>query len=304
MGISFFIKNLKENESLVIEKILEIGEPLSQYSLDEADEQIEEFLNEKLEEFECLLVGEEGKSARGFEISYNSETKYFGIRVYTPCSIGDWETAFEFMKKLGKYLGNDKIIDEDGEEYFSENINSYPYEEDIKYGIQALSENFESKEHRSFNVFGIYRPVAFNEKMIDEMLKSENPVKKFSEIITDIQYIDAYTATQKFYNIENEICGVYTLTESVRTILPFKPAVEFQNMEIVKNEDVKKWKLILVVINGDPNDEKSYEMVGNIDYSQFIENLPKDKYSFIDGEYIVVEPLDKEEILNKILKSA
>ena len=295
MSISFFIKNLNENESLTVEKVLEIGETLSQYSLDEADENIESFLNEKLESFDCVVVGEDGKSARGFEISYNGETKYYQVRLYTPCSIGDWETAFDFIKKLGEYSKNDKIIDEEGNEYPLENIHSYPYEKNIEYGIQSLNKNFENNIS-SFNIFGIYRPVAFNKKMVDEVLTNENPVKKFSEIITDIQYIDAFSANQRFYNIENEICGIYTLTESVRTILPFKPVVEFQNMEIVKNEDVKKWRIILVVINGNPDDENSYEMIGNIDYFQFIENLPKDKYSFIDGEYIVVEPLSQEEI--------
>ena len=138
--------------------------------------------------------------------------------------------------------------------------------------------------------------------MIEDMNNSENPAKLFSDIITNIQYIDAYTANQNFYKNDNEeIFGVYTLTESVRTILPFKPSVEYENSDIVKNEDIKFWRLVLVIINGNPDDENSYEMLGEIDYTKFIENLSKDKYSFIDGEYIVIEPLTKEEI-NKIFK--
>lgn len=302
MSISFFIKNLRTDENISVEKILEIGGTLSQYNLDESDEHIEEFLSEELGNFDCILVGEEEKSARGFEISYDKNTKFYQIRLYTPCSIGDWETAFDFIEKLGCFLENNNIIDEDGTEYTLQNIRTYPYIENIEFGIKTLTDHFDETQMEIYKVFGIYRPVAFNKKMIEDMNNSENPTKLFSDIITSIQYIDAYTANQNFYKNDNEeIFGVYTLTESVRTILPFKPSVEYENSDIVKNEDIKFWRLVLVIINGNPDDENSYEMLGEVDYTKFIENLPKDKYSFIDGEYIVIEPLTKEEI-NKIFK--
>ena len=302
MSISFFLKNLRTDENVSVEKILEIGGTLSQYNLDESAEQIEEFLSEELGNFDCILVGEEEKSARGFEISYDKNTKFYQIRLYTPCSIGDWKTAFDFIEKLGCFLENNNIIDEDGTEYTLESIRTYPYIENIEFGIKTLTDHFDETQMEIYKVFGIYRPVAFNKKMIEDMNNSENPTKLFSDIITSIQYIDAYTANQNFYKNDNEeIFGVYTLTESVRTILPFKPSVEYENSDIVKNEDVKFWRLVLVIINGNPDDENSYEMLGEIDYTKFIENLPKDRYSFIDGEYIVIEPLTKEEI-NKIFK--
>ena len=302
MSISFFIKNLRTDENISVEKILKIGRTLSQYNLDESDEHIEEFLSKELGNFDCILVGEEEKSARGFEISYDKNTKFYQIRLYIPCSIGDWETAFDFIEKLGCFLENNNIIDEDGTEYTLESIRTYPYIENIEFGIKTLTDHFDETQMEIYKVFGIYRPVAFNKKMIEDMNNSENPTKLFSDIITSIQYIDAYTANQNFYKNDNEeIFGVYTLTESVRTILPFKPSVEYENSDIVKNEDIKFWRLVLVIINGNPDDENSYEMLGEIDYTKFIENLPKDRYSFIDGEYIVIEPLTKEEI-NKIFK--
>ena len=302
MSISFFIKNLRTDENVSVEKILEIGGTLSQYNLDESDEHIEEFLSEELGNFDCILVGEEEKSARGFEISYDKNTKFYQIRLYTPCSIGDWETAFDFIEKLGCFLENNNIIDEDGAKYTLESIRTYPYIENIEFGIKTLTDHFDETQMEIYKVFGIYRPVAFNKKMIEDMNNSENPTKLFSDIITSIQYIDAYTANQNFYKNDNEeIFGVYTLTESVRTILPFKPSVEYENSDIVKNEDIKFWRLVLVIINGNPDDENSYEMLGEVDYTKFIENLPKDRYSFIDGEYIVIEPLTKEEI-DKIFK--
>ena len=36
---------------------------------------------------------------------------------------------------------------------------------------------------------------------------------------------------------------------------------------------------------------------GNLEYDKFIKKLSTDKYKFIDGAYIMLEPLTKEEIL-------
>ena len=90
---------------------------------------------------------------------------------------------------------------------------------------------------------------------------------------------------------------MYTLTQETRTILPYEPTVEFRNIEAVKNEDVKSWKLSLCVINGDPNDPNSYSRAGELEYSDFIKRLPKEKYKFIDAAYIVVDELTQKEIL-------
>ena len=50
MSISFFIKNLNNKESITPKKVLEIGEAISQYNLDESDEKkeiIQRIANEK-----------------------------------------------------------------------------------------------------------------------------------------------------------------------------------------------------------------------------------------------------------------
>ena len=115
-------------------------------------------------------------------------------------------------------------------------------------------------------------------------------------MVKEIQYLDAYSAKQAFYKKEEEIMGHYSLTETVRTILPYKPYVEFENSDIVKNDDISFWSIALVTINGDENDENSYQVAGDLNYDDFIKKLPIDKYKFIDASYIVVEPLSKEEI--------
>ena len=119
-------------------------------------------------------------------------------------------------------------------------------------------------------------------------------------IVKEIQYLDAYSAHQQFYKnkTDGKIIGAYTLTQNLRTILPYKPSVEFENSDIVKNDEVSCWNIALVTINGDENDPNSYQVAGNLNYDDFIKKLPINKYKFIDASYIMVEPLSKEEILD------
>ena len=56
-----------------------------------------------------------------------------------------------------------------------------------------------------------------------------------------------------------------------------------------------------MIINGDPDDKDSYQQAGEVEYSDFIARLPKEKYRFIDAKYILVDALTQEEILS-ILK--
>ena len=128
-------------------------------------------------------------------------------------------------------------------------------------------------------------------------MESNDPVERFSEFVTNVQKIKAATPRQEIHL--GSYIGVYTLTETVRTILPFKPAVDEKNKQIfIRDDMIDYWDLNLVVIEGDPSDIKSYKVLGSIKYADFIAKLPKDKYHFIDASYICVEGLNREEIEN------
>ena len=66
----------------------------------------------------------------------------------------------------------------------------------------------------------------------------------------------------------------------------------------MKNDEISFWNIALVTINGDENDPNSYQVIGNLNYDDFIKKLPINKYKSIDASYIMVEPLSKEEILD------
>ena len=302
MSISFYVKNKKK--FLGYEKVLNVESALSildkelnTYNTGNID--INDLLLSPISNYECLLIGEDKVSARGFELSYDNKNKIYAVRIFTPSSREDWLLALEYIKALAKKF-NSEIVNERGEVYTVDNIDKFDYENDILYGIEVITSNLKSGEAHNYSIFGIDRVVSFNQEMLDKINNSDSPIDTFSNIIKEIQYLDAYSANQQFYqnNEDHRIIGAYTLTENLRTILPYKPSVEFENSDTVKNDEISCWNIGLVTIEGDENDPNSYQVAGQIDYDDFIKKLPISKYKFIDASYIMVEPLSREEILD------
>ena len=306
MSISFYIKNKKgvlgSKAPMTVEQCLALSsQKIEQFTFDETEDDFDakEFYNSSIADYECLLCGVYERSSRGFELSFEKDLNEYAVRVFTPSTQEDWEVALKYIKDLAKKLGSD-IVSERDEHFTAENIEQFNYTDDILFGIKSYFENKDTDEYISF---GIFREVAINHTIVEGFLNSKNPIEAFSKFFKDIQYLDAFSANQMFFedNATKKIIGLYTLTQEVETILPYKPSVEYRNINIVKDEDISSWKLSLVIVNGDPNDEEFYQEVGDIEYPDFIARLSKDKYRFIDAKYILVDALTQEEILS-ILK--
>ena len=90
--------------------------------------------------------------------------------------------------------------------------------------------------------------------------------------------------------------GAYALTEGVPTILPYEypPFVDFTQVNL-SQDDVKLWRISLVVINGDENDPNAYEVLDGLDYQTFLERLPQNKIQKLDGHYMLIT-LNRQEL--------
>ena len=317
MSISFYIKNKKK--FFRYEKVMKVREIIDLYKEDKLsfyninfhpnDTNGEKFYNTSIESWQenhnCILFGVEGKSGRGFEFSYNSTKNSYVIREYTPASENDWIIALKFMKVLAEKL-NSKIVSEQGDTFTFETINTFDYKSDIKSGIRVISDILNKENEKGFNVdniYGIKRVVAFNKEIIERIVNSSDEIKEFSNFCEDIQYINAYSAKQSFVEdiVTKEKWGYYVLTENLRTVLPYKPSVELFSMNYIKNEEVVFWKIFFCAYKVDENGEEGIDKIGESIYDDFIKKLPTDKYKFIDASYIVVEPLNRDDIL-EILK--
>ena len=314
MSISFYIKNKKKfwgyEKVLTVEEVIDLFKEykLSIYNIDfdTDDFNKEKFYNTSIENWQenhsCILFGVEGKSARGFELSYNITKSSYVIREFTPASENDWLVVLEFMKVLAEKLVS-KIIATTGEVFTSGTIENFDYKKDIKAGIKTIFNLLNEKDAEVSNIYGIVRPISFNKKIIERIVNSSDEIKEFSKFCEDIQYINAYSAKQFFVDDKkiNKKWAYYVLTENLRTVLPYKPSVEIFSMNYIKNEEVAFWKIFFCACKVDENGKEGIEKIAESIYDDFIKKLPSNKYKFIDASYIVVEPLNREEIV-EILK--
>ena len=307
MSVSFYIKN--KSRFLKYEKVLTVREisDLSHLSIFNIDIDADDFdfdasIENWQENHSCILFGAVEKSTRGFELSYNSQKNSYVIKEYTPASESDWLIVLKFMKVLAEKLVS-KIIATTGEVFTSGTIENFDYKKDIKAGIKTIVNLLNEKDAEVSNIYGIERPVSFNKEIIERIINSSDEIKEFSKFCEDIQYINAYSAKQSFVEdiVTKEKWGYYVLTENLRTVLPYKPSVELFSMDYIKNEEVAFWKIFFCAYKVDENGEEGIDKIGESIYDDFIKKLPTEKYKFIDASYIVIEPLNKDEIL-EILK--
>lgn len=302
--MTFYVKNKKKMFGLgkaavlSVEEALQVAPNLVQFGFDESAEDfdVEAFYDSGLSDYECLIVGVEGLSGRGFELGFNKDTDSYNVRIGTPSTRQDWKIALEYLKNLALKMGGD-ISNEEGEKFSPQSIEGFDYEYNINSGLNALKSNLQDDNSTSLNVYGVTRPVAFNRETVDQILVAPNPIDAFSTLVTDIQNLDAYSAKQQFYRKGEggEIMGHYVLSQNLPTILPYKPNVEWQNSQFVSNKDVAYWRITFVLLK-DENDLDSSYMIDEMDYGAFIEALPKDKYRFIDASYILIEALSEDEM--------
>lgn len=303
MSLVFNIKNKKKLFSkqavLTLGQCMDLVENLTQFSVDESAEDFdpETFYMTPLSDLGVVVMGIYEESGRGFELSYEAQEDAYQVRVNTPATSYDWEVALAFMAALAGKMGQD-IVDEHQNRFRPDMIRNYDYRPDIEYGIklfcrQALGKN----GGKSAILFGVYRPLAIDSKIANQLLGAGDMVEAFNQLLVKTQYVDAYPAKQRFYRNkeDGQIMGAYALTQELDTVLPFEPYVEYDKLQVVGDNKVEGWQVSLVAYE-DEDDPDSYYVLGMMDYNDFIGKLDKAKYYFLDGNYLVVKGLLKAEM--------
>lgn len=236
-----------------------------------------------------LVVGRPGASARGHELSHDGEA--YTVRVFTPASRGDWRLALEHVARLARSV-DATIVDENGVESTPETVGGFPFERDIRFGVEQIASVVQAQGEAI--VPGLVRHVTFDRQMMDAVTGSDDPVARFESLMRTVQEVDAYEAKQLIaQEPDGEVVGVYQISQDQATILPLaKPRPTPENQEKLAGREVSSWWLIPVAIDGDPTQRESYQPLGRIPYYEFLRRLPQDKGFKLDATRMVVAPLD------------
>ena len=126
-----------------------------------------------------------------------------------------------------------------------------------------------------------------------------HPLEAYSAFIKKIQYSAAYFSQVRFYQQEEtrDFLASYSLTEETDTVLPRRPHVPAEYVEIVGLAGVSDWRVLLVAIDGDPDKQENYHPLASVPLKALIEALEPNEYQFLDANQIEIKKLSKERLL-------
>ena len=293
MTIVFSIKNKKSlfgyQKVLAANEVLKLVEGLISYNYDPSS------LHRSLNDFESLNCILFGKSGLPLQLRYVDAENAYQILVPPFAIEEDWQLALRWMSRLAELLGTE-ITSSEGGSYSPDSIFHFDYEVII---LETLGNLTKEKDLEEFEVQGFAHPVYLDRETVQEVLNHVHPLEAYSAFIKKIQYSAAYFSQVRFYQQEEtrDFLASYSLTEETDTVLPRRPHVPAEYVEIVGLAGVSDWRVLLVAIDGDPDKQENYHPIASVPLKALIEALEPNEYQFLDANQIEIKKLSKERLL-------
>lgn len=293
MTIVFSIKNKKSlfgyQKVLAANEVLKLVEGLISYNYDPSS------LHRSLNDFESLNCILFGKSGLPLQLRYVDAENAYQILVPSFAIEEDWQLALRWTSRLAELLGTE-ITSSEGGSYSPDSIFHFDYEVII---LETLRNLTKEKDLEGLEVQGFAHPVYLDRETVQEVLNYVHPLEAYSAFIKRIQYSAAYFSQVRFYQQEETraFLASYSLTEETDTVLPSRPHVPAEYVEIVGLAGVSDWQVLLVAIDGDPDKQENYHPIGSVPLKALIEALEPDEYQLLDAHQIEIKKLSKERLL-------
>lgn len=300
MPVTFTIKNKRKflgyQEVLSVATLIQLTPDLSQYSFDNSVENVDLF-NARLSDVRELWLGVEGKSSLGFKLSYDIKSNEYQVVLSLYADEIDWKITLRYLSELAKLLDNPiKLFQK---KYSADKIINYDFNSDLLNGVEELLKGIE--DHGVVTLYGLKRPIVFGTGVQDIIKNSLDKIRTLGAILYNTQYPQAYVHLQTFHynNGGKTIYGNYSIGEELKVVLPSIPFVEMWNNYHLVGHPLTHWTLTVTKLN----EEGEYRLHKVFEYDSFIKNIPDEKCTYIDDNFMIVEKLTWEE-LEKISERA
>lgn len=238
----------------------------------------------------CLVENQTGKVT----IVYSKEQLERGIEIFIekgkvnlrmPLPTGENEIIFfyDYIKKICK-LFHTKTFEREGVLSTFDQIDEYIKQdkEATTRALMNMEEDLKTGNYYSISVYAVYNPIALS---LEDLIMIKQSPKKLGQFLQEKQSIDAYYGGFKIYQKPNgEAFAIYTLTEKVLSIFPFK------NNIFVGDRKVENIYLSFIYEN---------EMKGIISYENFLDHVDTTDLYDIDHFLIELNKEQMEDLLNQ-----
>ena len=274
MAKTFFIPNkesiLGQQEVLTAKSILALVEGLESHSYDAV------YLRQPLNRLEYIECGIVGQSQFLFKVNYADSRKGYQVVIPDFLTRVDWEIVETLLHALSGKLGQ-----------AVEGLEGFNFETCFR---ETVKHYLADKVTRLVYCQGLLSPIYLNKEYLESFL-AEDGLARFEELVKKVQGSDAYLASVKFYpDAQGKVHGIYHLAQGVKTILPKEPFVPVPYTEQLAGKELV-WEIDLVKISGDGSKAEDYEAIARLDYTKFLESLPKAFYQQLDANQLEIQPI-------------
>ncbi|MCI8348926.1 MAG: DUF4299 domain-containing protein [Firmicutes bacterium] len=226
---------------------------------------------------------------RGFSVIWNpKEKEEIVLRALNPTSEGELREFYSSIERMTDYWKCTLEVDGnicDPEEFMQ------GLDDMVQFNFRVLREmvsKVASGEEKMLTLFSAMWPLTVGKEEAERFLKD---IKSFDLWLNEKQSIDAYYAKPNFYRTEDGIIGVYVLTEETLSIFPLQPSVPFgiKDPNTGKALQCDSYRVSLYSITDD-------KIIGQMDYDKFIENIDSSKFSKFDGDKIIIDGVNLNEM--------
>lgn len=242
-----------------------------------------------------FAFGKEFITSRAFILI--CDKKSLNVRINTPATTKDWQTALAFIKMLA--MKTDAIvITEAGTELSLSALESYDYKPDILAGIKNLQE---AKGDDIQQIVGpCDRIIYLDVNAIKNITGAPDPIAAFDTTLEKVFHTDGAPPTQYFLPFRKRdgsdefLIGYHILFSNFPTILPIQPRLYPKNIPLIRKRygGVQKWLVGLAI----PGQKEPFFL----SHEQVIESLQRCRK--IDANQLYVERLTREEMIAMVKK--
>lgn len=226
--------------------------------------------------------------ARGISVIWNEkETSQISLHMLLPTTNEEIDDLYRLIEHLC-HLWKCKTFMQDGEEKPLSEIDELKSK--IKDFNYATLQRFLT-DHENGNFFCAMWPYFFHSQDVQYWL-DEKSLAAFARDLHENQRKDLYYANARMYQMNDEsILGVYTVTATVDTVFPLKPMTPFSCIDFQTGESLEADHYVVALVSIEKD-----EMLGDIPFEAFINELSHHELHEFDSEHIFFDGLSEMEI--------
>ena len=249
--------------------------------------------------YECLKVGERSETefiayhpehiGRGFSVVWNpNERKTVELRLPQPSALQELHDFYAAVKRIADYWGGRLTID--GKRMHIDEFMA-GFDDMVQFNdrlIKHISQEVFNGEHETLMLHSAMWPLAMGKEEAAAFLDDSG---RYSAWLHEKQSRPMRYASPRFYRDDKGIFAEYVFTSGMSYIFSQEPRVPLGVLDPDSGKALKCscWRVLLKA-----EDEK--EVFGEMEYSDFLYKVPKNKMERYDGEHICISEMSEEEI--------